>query len=66
MPTPAQVRATTKYEHNNYDKITVRLKKSGEITRQDIQAAADQAGESLNQYIINAVKMRIDATKATK
>lgn len=56
---PAQIRATTKFEHNTYDKTTVRTRKDGNLTRKDIQRAADAKGESLNQYILKAVEMRM-------
>ena len=64
--TRAHIQATTRFEHKAYDKITVRLRKDGEITRADVQAAADQDGKSLNAYIIDCIKQRIDATNATK
>ena len=55
----AHIRATTKFEHNNYDKITVRVRKDGEITRETITAAATEAGETLNQYVMNAIIERM-------
>lgn len=57
--TEAQNRATQKYIHNSYDQVVLRIRKDGEITRADIQAAADQAGKSLNQFILDAVKEKI-------
>lgn len=56
----AHIRATTKFEHNTYDKITVRTRKDGDLTREQIQKAADQAGQSLNSYILEAVKEKIE------
>lgn len=55
----AQQRANTKFEHNAYDKITVRVRKDSSRTREDIQIAANAAGESLNEYILKAVDMRM-------
>lgn len=55
----AQNKATQKYIHNSYDQISIRLRKDGEITRETIQAAADQAGQSLNSYIVEAVKEKM-------
>lgn len=71
MPTPAQNRAVAKYERGHYEKILLRLKnketaKEGELIREDIQKAADQAGESINQYILEAVKMRIRCDKTDR
>lgn len=55
----AQIRATTKFEHNAYDKITVRIRKdrpdSSGLSRESIQAAADAEGISINAYILKAV-----------
>ena len=51
----AHIQATTRYEHKAYDKITVRLRKDTEPTRDTMTAAADAAGMSLNAYIIAAV-----------
>lgn len=62
----AHIEATTRYEHKTYDKITVRLRKDGELTRDQIAAAAAASGESLNEYIINAVKKRLDEPREEK
>lgn len=60
MPkTEAQKRANNKFEHNAYDKTTIRTRKDGDFTRKDMQRAADAKGESLNQYILKAVQMRM-------
>ena len=59
----AQIKATTKYEAAKYDKILVRIPK-GE--RAEVQAAADAAGESLNAYIVGAVKQRMERENADK
>lgn len=56
----AHIKATTKFEHNTYDKITVRIRKDGDLTRTDIQKAADQEGKSLNQFIMDAVREKMD------
>lgn len=66
MTTPARVRAQTKWESKAYEKILVRIKTDqngnrgpDEVTRQQIQAAADRAGESINAYILEAVRERM-------
>lgn len=60
MPrTDAQKRANNKFEAKAYDKILIRIRKDGNRTRKEIQRAADAKGESLNQYILNAVYMRM-------
>lgn len=68
MPTtPAHIRATTKFESKAYEKILIRIKTEankkrikGELTREEIQAAADRAGKSLNGYILEAIKEKIE------
>lgn len=60
MPaTKAHIRATTKFEHNTYDKITLRLRRDGDLTRAKVQESADQAGQSLNAFILEAIKEKI-------
>ena len=61
MVTKAQIRANTKYENKAIDKITFRLRKDGGsgITREDIQKAAEAAGVSVNEYVLQAVKEKM-------
>ena len=61
--TPAQRRAVGRYEAANYDKVLVRLPKGD---REQIKAAADAAGESLNSYIVGAIRDRMDGGKTTQ
>lgn len=61
--TPAQRRAVGRYEAANYDKVLVRLPK-GE--REQIKSAADAAGESLNSYIVGAIRDRMDGGKTAQ
>ena len=61
--TPAQRRAVGRYEAANYDKVLVRLPK-GE--REQIKSAADAAGESLNAYIVGAIRDRMNGGESTK
>lgn len=63
MPTPAQVRAQTKWEAKAYDKILLRIRKDGELTRDEIQKAADDSGKSLNSFILDAVQEKIQNSK---
>lgn len=60
MVSKAQIKSTTKYEHNNYDKVTLRLRRDADLTRDRLQEAADSAGESLNAYIIEAIRQRME------
>ena len=51
---------TSKYIADNYDTLKVRCKKG---YKEEIKAAADQAGESVNTYIVEAVRRRIEEEK---
>lgn len=53
MVTKAQKKATEKYEQNNYDKILIRIRPKGK--REEIRAAADAKGQSLNSFINEAI-----------
>lgn len=65
MPqTKAHIRATTKFESKAYEKITVRIRKdkmdpSG-LSRGIIQEAAEGSGNSVNGFILEAIKEKID------
>lgn len=61
--TEAQNKATQKYIHNSYDQLSIRIRKDGELTRADIQNAADQEGKSINQYILEAVSEKMNKSK---
>ena len=52
--------ANTKYAAKNYDRILLRIRKDGETTREKIQNAAAAAGESVNEYILNSVRERMN------
>lgn len=56
--TKAQQAATKKFEDKNYDKILLRLRKDT-LSKETVQAAAKNAGESLNAYITGAISNRI-------
>lgn len=59
----AHKQATQRFETKAYDKILLRIRKDADLTRHDIQKSADAKGESLNSYILNAIKQRIQADK---
>jgi uncharacterized protein (DUF1778 family) len=60
----AHIRATTRFESKAYDKITLRLRKdrpdTSGLSRDSIQAAADAEGKSINAYILEAVKEKMN------
>lgn len=57
--TKAQQAATKKFEDKNYDKVLLRLRKDT-LSKETVQAAAQNAGESLNAYITGAIKNRME------
>ena len=64
--TEAQMRATNKYDANNYDRISLRIRKDGDqngVSRDSIQKAADASGMSLNAFILQAIAEAIAKTK---
>lgn len=54
----AQQKAVSKYMKANYDEIKVRVNKG---TKQALQEAAKDKGESINGYIKSAVQARYEA-----
>lgn len=60
MKTQAQSRATQKYESKSYDKVLLRIRKDQEPTRDTITKFAELKGESLNGFIMKAIKERIE------
>ena len=55
--TPNKAASNARYEAT-LERLLVRLPR-GEMTKAEIQAAADAAGESVNGYIVQAVRERM-------
>lgn len=55
----AQNKSTQRYIKKSYDEIKLRYRKDEKPGADDIKAAADKAGESVNRYIKNAVNDRL-------
>ena len=53
---------TTDYVKEHYERILLRLK-TDELSRDEIRSAADAAGESVNTFIGEAVRRRIEEEK---
>lgn len=51
---------TTDYVKEHYERILLRLK-TDELSRDEIRSAADAAGESVNTFIVEAVRRRIES-----
>lgn len=56
--TEAQKKAIQKYLHESVEEFKVRVPKGEKAI---IQAAAAAAGESLNQYVLTAIRSRMSA-----
>ncbi|MCI9642263.1 MAG: hypothetical protein HFJ98_05670 [Eubacterium sp.] len=61
--TQAQNKATQKYIKNNYDDLRIRIRKDDEINKAVITDNANKANESVNEYVVKAVKQRIESGK---
>ena len=53
---------TTDYVKEHYERILLRMK-TDELSRYEIRSAADAAGESVNTFIVEAVRRRIEEEK---
>lgn len=62
----ARTRANNKWNAKTYDRVNLVLKKTESPTKEQIQNAADAAGESLNAYIVGAVARRMESEKGVK
>ena len=57
------VEVKERYNAKVYDRVTLRLRKETETSKEAIQAAADAAGETLNGYITKAIRERMEREK---
>lgn len=57
--TEAQRRATAKWQAENTEKITLKLYRSRDPSKAQIQAAAEAAGQSVNAWIVGAIKQAL-------
>jgi predicted HicB family RNase H-like nuclease len=60
----AHMKATQKYESNNYDKVLLRIRRDSSQNREAITAAAEKAGLSLNAFILEAISEKINQLEA--
>lgn len=58
--TDARKEGNRKWDAANLDRVSIAMPKG---KKDDIKAAATAAGESMNQYIINAVDQRMERDK---
>ncbi len=59
----AQQKAVNKYMKSNYDEIKIRIRKDDEINKAVITENANKVNESVNEYVVKAVKQRIKSGK---
>ena len=59
----AQTRAQNKYIAKAYDRVNLVLKKDTSPTKDEVQAAADAEGVSLNAYIVAAISQQLNKEK---
>ena len=57
--TEAQRRATAKWDRDNTEKITLKLYRSRDPSKAQIQDAAEAAGQSVNAWIVDAIKQAL-------
>lgn len=57
----AQQKAVAKYMKNNYDTFQLRMPKG---KKDEIKAAADQEGKSVNAYIIEAIDEKMSGASS--
>lgn len=64
MPTTkAGQKAVNKYIAKAYDRVNLVLKKDTSPTKDEVQAAADAEGISLNAYIVAAISQQLNKEK---
>lgn len=57
--TEAQRRASAKWQAENTEKITLKLYRSRDPSKAQIQAAAEAAGQSVNAWIVDTIKQAL-------
>lgn len=61
--TKAGQKAVNKYIAKAYDRVNLVLKKDTSPTKDEVQAAADAEGVSLNAYIVAAISQQLNKDK---
>lgn len=60
----AQRRANLKYRKKAYDTFLLRLRQDRTPTKEEIEQAATDQGESLHEFIIKAIRERLERVKS--
>ena len=56
-------KTTQEYIKSNYETLYIRTRKDDEINKAVITESANKANESVNEYVVKAVKQRIESGK---
>ncbi len=59
----ARTKANNKWNAKAYDRVNLVLKKDTSPTKDEVQAAADAEGVSLNAYIVAAISQQLNKEK---
>ena len=59
----ARTKANNKWNAKAYDRVNLVLKKDTSPTKDEVQAAADAEGVSLNAYIVAAISQQLNREK---
>lgn len=62
----ARTKANNKWNAKAYDRVNLVLKKEISPTKDEVQAAADANCESLNAYIVEAIRQRLESDMPTE
>ena len=57
--TEAQRRAAAKWDQDHTEKLTVKVYPSSGVTKDQIRAAAEACGQSVNTWILDAIKQAL-------
>ena len=60
----ARSKANNKWNAKAYDRVNLVLKKDTSPTKDEVQAAADAEGVSLNAYIVAAISQQLNKEKS--
>ena len=56
-------KTTQEYIKSNYETLYIRTRKDDEINKAVITDSANKVNESVNEYVVKAVKQRIESEK---
>ena len=59
----AQNKSTQRYIKKAYDQAVLRFRKDSDLTLSDVQQIAEASGESMQAFIMQAIRERIDHLK---